>query len=114
MWGHIIVSYADTGMGHIGIVYQACNFIYTGCTKERTDIGNNKENGHSRHYDKSQDYSINRKVRTAKYRYIFFSGSKSMKKKWRSAFKYKSEPYPTGESKRYNASANIIKQDILF
>lgn len=33
----IIVSYSDTGMNHNGYIYQACNFIYTGCTKERTD-----------------------------------------------------------------------------
>ena len=29
----IIVSYADTMMNHIGYVYQATNFIYTGATK---------------------------------------------------------------------------------
>lgn len=34
----IVVSYSDTGMNHHGYIYQACNFIYTGCTKERTDI----------------------------------------------------------------------------
>lgn len=33
----IIVSYSDTGMHHNGYIYQACNFIYTGCTKSRTD-----------------------------------------------------------------------------
>lgn len=33
----IIVSYADSGMCHHGYIYQACNFLYTGCTKQRTD-----------------------------------------------------------------------------
>jgi len=33
----IIVSYADTAQGHIGYVYQATNFLFTGTTKERTD-----------------------------------------------------------------------------
>jgi hypothetical protein len=33
----IIVSYADTGMNHNGYIYQACNFLYTGQTKQRTD-----------------------------------------------------------------------------
>ena len=33
----IIVSYADEGANHHGYIYQACNFIYTGATKERTD-----------------------------------------------------------------------------
>ena len=34
----IIVSYSDMAMNHHGYIYQACNFIYTGATKERTDI----------------------------------------------------------------------------
>ena len=29
----IVISYADTGAGHCGIVYQACNFIYLGRRK---------------------------------------------------------------------------------
>lgn len=33
----IIVSYSDTGMHHNGYIYQACNFMYTGTTKQRTD-----------------------------------------------------------------------------
>ena len=34
----IIVSYADKGQNHNGYVYQACSFVYTGASKERTDI----------------------------------------------------------------------------
>ena len=33
----IVVSYADTAQEHIGYVYQACNFIYTGLSAKRTD-----------------------------------------------------------------------------
>ena len=33
----IIVSYADTEQDHIGIVYQATNFIYTGLSDKRTE-----------------------------------------------------------------------------
>ena len=33
----IVVSYADTAQGHVGYVYQACNFIYTGLSAKRTD-----------------------------------------------------------------------------
>lgn len=29
----IVISYADTGAGHCGIVYQACNFIFLGRRK---------------------------------------------------------------------------------
>lgn len=34
----IVVSYSDTAMNHHGYIYQACNFLYTGKTKERTDM----------------------------------------------------------------------------
>lgn len=33
----IIVSFADTEQKHKGVVYQACNFIYTGLSAKRTD-----------------------------------------------------------------------------
>ena len=33
----IIVSYADTEHGHVGYVYQATNFIYTGLSANRVD-----------------------------------------------------------------------------
>jgi hypothetical protein len=33
----IIVSFADTSQGHVGYVYQACNFLYTGLSAKRTD-----------------------------------------------------------------------------
>ena len=58
----VIVSYSDMAMNHHGYVYQACNFIYTGCTKERTDkyVPNGK---HSRHY-KSEDQGKYRIVRS--------------------------------------------------
>ena len=74
----IIVSYADSGQGHYGYIYQATNWIYTGATKERTDIGS-EDNTHSRHYDKMIDYSKFRKKRTSKHRYIFFTGTKNHK-----------------------------------
>lgn len=45
----IVVSYSDTAMNHHGYIYQACNFIYTGATKERTDKYT-PGNKHSRHY----------------------------------------------------------------
>ena len=66
----ILVSYADTGQGHIGYVYQATNWLYTGLTQERTDIFAGKSK-HSRHYDKNGDYS-KRQFRSAKHRYILF------------------------------------------
>lgn len=93
--GLIIVSYSDCGMNHNGYIYQATNFLFTGKTKERTDIFSN---GHSRHYDKNIDYSKNRKLRTSKNRYVFFT---SNKKKYIKLLKYKILPYPKAENKNY-------------
>jgi len=99
----IIVSYADTAMGHHGYIYQATNWIYTGMTKERTDIGM-EDGSHSRHYDKDIDKKANRKKRSAKHRYVFFAGKKRMTKLMRADLKYPVLPYPKGENQRYDAS----------
>ena len=65
----IIVSYSDTAMNHHGYIYQACNFVYTGATKRRTDMYT--PNGkHSRHY-KAEEQTGLRKVRSSKHRYIY-------------------------------------------
>lgn len=102
----IIVSYADTGMNHNGYIYQALSFIYTGKTKSRTDkyTPNGK---HSRHY--TNEYNHIRKVRTAKHRYVTFTGKR---KKWLKLLNYKIEPYPKYENKNYNLGYKI--QDKLI
>ena len=96
----IIVSFSDTGMHHNGYIYQACNFLYTGCTKERTD--KYTENGkHARHYDNDKQGKY-RVVRTAKHRYVYFAThSKALKKKWKNALNYPIQPYPKGENQNY-------------
>jgi len=99
----IVVSYADTGQFHHGYIYQATNFIYTGVTKERTDIGF-EDGSHSRHYKKDIDYSKNRKIRTAKHRYVYFTGNKREKREMLKSLKYNIEPYPKGDNKNYDAS----------
>ena len=109
----ILVSYADVAQNHNGYIYQATNWIYTGKTKERTDIGF-KDGSHSRHYDKNIDYKKNRKIRSSKYRYVCFIGSKKQKKEMLNNLKYKIEPYPKGENKRYDASYKPTTQARLF
>ena len=109
----IIVSYADIGQNHIGFIYQATNFLFTGTTKERTDIGF-ENSTHSRHYDKNLDYKANRKKRTSKNRYIYFTGSKKQNKKWLKELNYKIQPYPKGQNKNYDASYEPTIQTKLF
>lgn len=90
----VVVSYADTAQGHVGYVYQATNWTYTGATKPRTDIDTGDK--HSRHYEGITDYS-KRKPRSSKHRYVFFRDKKA-----RRALRYQPQPYPKGESQRYD------------
>ena len=96
----IVVSYSDTGMHHNGYIYQACNFIYTGQTKERTDKWT-EGNKHSRHYDNKQQGRF-RKVRTAKNRYVYFcTKDKRLKQLWINSLNYPILPYPKAENQNY-------------
>ena len=106
----ILVSYADSLMNHHGYIYQATNWIYTGKTKERTDIGL-EDGSHSRHYDKNIDYS-NRKFRSSKFRYVYFLGR--LRKIFKKKLKYQIEPYPKGENKKYDSSYKPEVQLNLF
>jgi len=98
----ILVSYADSGMGHHGYIYQATNWIYTGKTTARTDKYS-PGNKHPRHY--CSDYNHLRKVRTAKYRYVYFTG-KSRKNMFKD-LKYDALPYPKGENDYYKLGDKI-------
>ena len=73
----IVVSYADTAQNHLGVVYQATNFMFTGTSKPRTDMAG-KDGKHSRHHlgDRTK-----RVYRSAKHRYVYILGSKNEKKK---------------------------------
>lgn len=110
--GSIIVSYADTKMGHLGIIYQATNWIYTGLTKERTDMGAG-DGKHSRHGKASNE----RIDRSAKHRYVYFPNigryGRKNAKELRACLKYKPLPYPKGKTKRYDASYKPETQVIL-
>lgn len=105
----VIVSYADTAQGHIGYVYQATNFIFTGTTKERTDMsaGDGK---HSRH---ASDSSI-RQIRSAKHRYVYIHAHKNDKKRLLNELNYKQEKYPKGNIKRYDSGEKVSIQKLLI
>jgi len=81
----IIVSYADTAQSHVGTVYKASNFYFTGTTKERTDMASNSGK-HSRHHLGDR---TNRVVRSAKHRFIKFVGNKKEKKLFLKDLRYK-------------------------
>lgn len=106
--GTYVVSYADWGgWGHVGYVYQATNWYYTGLTKERTD---KYSEGHSRHYRKGETRRVNR---SAKHRYIYLCADRKLKKQMLKDLKYPILPnYPKGNSKHYdtNNPKGILEQ----
>lgn len=114
----IVVSYADTAQGHIGIVYQATNWIYTGLNNEvgrknprKHRISVNNPKLHSRHLSVENTILVEIPL---KHRYIYFLGSKKQKKEMRKSLNYPVLPYPKGESKRYDASAEFPRQVQLY
>lgn len=102
-------------MNHHGYIYQACNFIYTGCTKERTDIWTPK-GMHPRHYQDFKDdenQTKYRKVRTAKHRYVYFCTHDRKKlKEWQNDLTFPILPYPKGDNSNYQLGTYM--QDIII
>jgi hypothetical protein len=105
----VVVSFADTEQGHVGYVYQACNFMYTGLSAKRTDwkikgkehlhgqtiadefrgIENRAEAIRQKYGD---DFYL--KERSRKHRYVYIVGSKTFKKKALKSLKYDIMNYP--------------------
>lgn len=106
----IIISYADVTYNHIGIIYQATNFIYTGLVGggsfyyEEID-----ENGHRLHNRRmfskygtadnirkamNEGKNIYTIERTKKHRYIYFNADRRKKKELLSKLKFPILEYP--------------------
>jgi hypothetical protein len=101
----ILVSYADTSMDHVGKVYQATNWIYTGLSDKRTEWREIGKGTHSKSV--CEMYSLEERIndsdrfvviqRPQKHRYVYFTGKKY-------DLNYDVCDYPKGKSKRYDAS----------
>lgn len=126
----IVVSYADTAQGHVGYVYQACNFLYTGLSAKRTDwnvkglegmhgqsIADMTRNvtGSRSEYMRQEfgdDFYLSDRPR--KHRYVIIAGNAADKRRLAAAIRYPVEPYPKGESKRYEITESPRKQQVMF
>ena len=94
----ILVSYADSSVGHSGIIYRATSFLFTGLTKARYEWGlKSNPKIHSRSLFRGKTLEELRELygddlikrpRSRKYRYIKFIGSKTRKRKLRKKLKY--------------------------
>jgi hypothetical protein len=122
-----IVSYADIGQNHIGYIYQATNWLYTGITDQtggytyyfdnnwqhpRTTVAKYGTREHKKIMAIKPDIKFKKVSR--KHRYFYFIGSKKQKKQMLNLIKYKIMPYPKGDNKRYDDSYTPKVQEILF
>lgn len=99
----IIVSYAEIQQGHLGVVYQATNWIYTGLSSKRT---NWTIEGNDKHCQTIADKYTAKEIREKygdkfslvdrprKHRYVYFNCSKTRKKQLLKKLKYKIEAIP--------------------
>jgi hypothetical protein len=114
----IIVSYADTSQNHVGYIYQATNWIYTGLSAKRTErYDADNPHKHSKSVTDSKKYlyeNLSVRNRPQKHRYVFFTGNKRDKERLKSQLKYKVQPYPKGDNQRYDASYTPNTQQTLF
>ena len=99
----IIVSYAEIEQGHVGIVYQATNWIYTGLSAKRKNWTIEGENKHCQTIaDKFTSEQLKDIYgdkftsvdRPRKHRYVFLNCNKKRKKELLMKLKYKIEKYP--------------------
>jgi hypothetical protein len=99
----IIVSYAEIQQGHLGVVYQATNWIYTGLSAKRTnwDIQGNKSHSQtladrytSKELKEMLGDAFNLIERPRKHRYVYFNCNKYRKKELLAKMNYPVLPYP--------------------
>lgn len=113
----IVVSYADTSYaGHVGYVYQATNWMYTGRGSAEPawhhPITGDIISFTRRHIDKKAEKiglswrDLIKVPQLGKHRYVTFTGTKKFKLHCRSKLKYKILPYPKGDTKRHDITAN--------
>jgi hypothetical protein len=99
----IVVSYAEINQGHLGVVYQATNWYYTGLSAKRT---NWTIEGIDKHCQTIADKYTSKEIREKygndfkiierprKHRYVFFNCNKYRKKELLLKLKYKITSYP--------------------
>lgn len=105
----LIVSFADTKQGHVGTVYQALNFLYTGLSAKRTDwhvdgldglhgqtVVDRFRGSANRAQAVRDTYGDKFKLvpRSRKHRYVLPIGSRKDRKRMTGALRYPLLPYP--------------------
>ncbi|AHB14134.1 hypothetical protein [Dehalococcoides mccartyi] len=104
-----LISYSDPSAGHLGIIYQATGWLYTGLSSAMPlyDLGdgrlrhgrslNNFLGSRDQGYLKKQGIKLNAIKQSAKHRYLYF-----LDPKWRGYLKSAVLPYPIKEGNNGN------------
>ena len=114
----IVVSFAEIQQGHLGVVYQATNWIYTGLSAKRT---NWTVEGLDKHCQTLADKFTAQEIRERygdkfslqerprKHRYVFINADRRRKRELVRALRYGPLPYP-----KWSAAAqkNAISHDL--
>lgn len=97
------VSYADTSQGHLGVVYQATNWLYTGLSAKRT---NWTVRGVGKHCQTLADRFTSAEIRARygadfslqprprKHRYVYLNAGRKRRKELLADLRYPVLPYP--------------------
>lgn len=119
----IVVSYADTGAGHVGYVYQACNFLYTGMSSPWNDpVVQGLEHqhhatfAHGKTNDEMREQfgdALGFRQRTRKHRYVYINAHRRERAALLAELRYESLPYPKGATTRHEVREAQI-QTFLF
>ena len=99
----IVVSYAEIEQGHLGTVYQACSFLYTGLSAKRTNWVVEGIDKHCQTIaDKHTSAELKAKYgskfklvpRPRKHRYVFINAKKKRRLELIDKLKYPIQQYP--------------------
>lgn len=118
-----VVSYADTEMGHCGIVYQATNWLYTGSTKShdkayiidgaRVHPMTLRDRGITSPTKWAKENSIEMVDPHPKHRYFYLVGNKYEKKMMLEKLQYPVvKDYPKCDQTRYDDGKEIILRSV--
>ena len=99
----IVVSFAEIEQGHVGTVYQATNWLYTGLSAKRSDWHVEGIEKHGQTWADSRTVKEMReefgerfslKPRPRKHRYVFLNADRRRKRELLASLRYALEPYP--------------------
>ena len=121
----IVVSFADISANHVGTIYQATNFLYTGLSDRHVEWTiEGEDSRHCRHlFDKYGGVKKAKEIlgdrmiggeRPRKHRYIFLNCKKRRKKEILSKMKYPIQEYPKLQGERQYYIPELVEEQVTL